>query len=447
MHNYAKYNSRDMILLEDSNARSCCKANLEGFYLGTVSAVVILFAFSTILIPICVTLIVFSIFRGAHDTVTKNLVKPESHPHLVGMAMTGFTFSIIFFAHDVYASHQIVYHSEYYRSFVSEYTPQFAFIHATTAIGFFFLLTQLLICFYYIYCALMQYLGWCRKFTFPRKLGSVVSAIVGKKNSVYIRRLSDNDIIAFTILYMLIPPTFLATAHIGLVIHAWLIDPNRATIILLLYYIGVAYFYIAFKKVYDIHRTISFSTRRQTSGKAKEEAKEAMPLLPPSGQKDEGGAEDRSGRSEGEDETKSSYRLCIKCFINLGVDKDTLNIQALVIVLPYGVLIASFAAATLMIMIAIPTATESLYSYFNNIFQLMVVLVTAQVSISVLFAVQFSLENFLDIFRNRLAMKKETKLNSAMVRVARDEEASTTEVAGVLAADIADAFISKSKED
>ena len=440
MHIYAKYSSRDNIVREISKSRSLCKNNLESFYLATLSEVIVMFTFTTILLPICVTLIVFSIFRGAHDTVTKNLVKPERHPHLVGMAMTGLTFSITIFVHDVIASYRIVYDFDQFRSYVSGYTPHFAFIHATTAIGFFFVLTQLLIWIYYIYCALMQYLGWRRKFTFPRKLGSVVSAIVGKKNSVYIRRLSDNDIIAFTILYMLIPPTFLATAHIGFIVHAWLVDPNRATITLLLFYASTGYLYIAFKKVYEIHGNVSFSTRRQTLGEAEEGGKEVIPQLPPAGQK-------TGDKSDGDMEKKSSYKLCIECYINFGVETNHLNVQALVIDLLYSVLIVSFAAIALAIFVAIPTATESIFAYFTNIFQLMVILVTAQISINVLFAVQFSFENFLDIFRNRLATKEETKLNSAMVCVARNEEASTTEVAGVLAADIADTFMNESKEE
>lgn len=416
------------------------------------------YTFSSVILPIFCTLFVLSEFRGAHASTTKNLVKPENHAKVVAAAMTGLIFTLYVYIHDAAASYHVINSVEFYRSVISTYTPHFAFAHVTLAFDSFFLISLILIWIYIIYYAIMQFLGFHKKFKFPPKLIYVISHIVGKENVKYLQKLSDNDIIAFTILYMVIPPIFMTFSHIGFIVAAWLVEPHKCTITLLVTYLFIAYCYTAFKKVYNVNVYVTFSTRPKIVESKAISEHQMVPLVhtPSSSEITESTESPNEAKTKDDcngetakiekKATKFSSKICGKFYFNYGEESEYLNVQVLALSLIYGFFIVLLFGLALTIFVVIPSATESIFTYILNIFHILVVLVTVQLSFKIFFAVNFSLDQFMNVFRKRLSMKKETEANKNVISIAKSE-AETPVVAGTLAADIADAVINKFKDD
>lgn len=455
---YAQYNNRDSITREETKARSICSRAIEtGFYLRQINRVLVLYALICLVIPVFGTLAVFAIFRNAESNSIKNLVKPDRHAQVVGAVLTGHIYVIYIYVHDIAASYHIINNIESYNRDVSFYTPHFAFVHLTLAFHTVLFVSLIPIWLYIFYCSIMQFCGRPRKLRYPPFMISIFAMIVGKKNTQFIRKLSDNDLIAFSIPYMLVPPIFMTLSHLGYIIASWLVGPHKATVSLFVSYLYTAFFYIAFKNVANVQSHVTYTTRPMILPKQVEENQmislshtptedddSAKSATPPPTQE-----EKKQNPSEEKEEIKPkgfSFKVCGKFYINYGDVSEYLNIQMLVFDLICSIFFSIVATLALSIFVIIPGATESIFTYVVNIFHIIIILVTAQVSIKIFAAVNFSIDNFMDVFRERLSSKKITDANERVLSIAKSE-AETTEVVGTVAADITNAVINKFKDD
>ena len=447
---YTKFNNRENVIREETKARSICALNLGGsFYRKFINKVVLTTVLSTIILPVFGILLLLVSFKNTHDT-TKSLVKPEGHATLAGMVMTGLVIVFVIFFHDILASYNVNNSLKNYRHQIgSTSTPNFLLIHVTLALDILFILSIMACLLYIIYSSIKQFLGTEKQILLPSRVMYFITLLIGKKNVINFRQLSENDIIAFVILYLFIPPLFMITSHIGYIATAWLIEPNKGAVIFFVIYLFTFYFYFAFKKCYELHSKFRISVHppksnkeaKSSSAKSEKDIIFAPMVIPPSGD-EQAKVQDTQASIPDATATKS-YKICGKVhIIHYNEVSNYINIQIFCLLPIYGIFITLFAAMMVSIVVLIPNASVSILTYIVNVFHVIVVLVTAQVSLKIFFAVSFDFNNFFNVFRNALSAKKETKANEDVIKVVRSD-ADTAEVAGVLAAEIADVMINK----
>ena len=151
---------------------------------------------------------------------------------------------------------------------------------------------------------------------------------------------------------------------------------------------------------------------------------------------------EQDGPNQGEHETEETITgLNSCCCVSFSrANEEHINTQAFCFLLFYGVFLIGIAVIIILIFVLVPLASEELVQYLFEIFQLMVVLVSAQIAYQLLFSESFTLESVLQKFKEVYAKKGH---NANLVSIANRKHEDLADIAGEFGAELTDVIINE----
>lgn len=158
-------------------------------------------------------------------------------------------------------------------------------------------------------------------------------------------------------------------------------------------------------------------------------------------------------------ERRRSYRLSITSTdAKVGSDdsadspptpdrKDYVNTQVFCLMFVYGIFIVGICAMIILMFVLLPLASEAIVVYLFNALQLVILLISTQFAYKVfLDSDGFSINKFWKSFRDYFTTNKNEVIelrNKKVLTVLKDDEATNSQTAGVVAAGLTDAIMKK----
>lgn len=124
--------------------------------------------------------------------------------------------------------------------------------------------------------------------------------------------------------------------------------------------------------------------------------------------------------------------------------KDYVNTQVFCLMFVYGIFIVGICAMIILMFVLLPLASEAIVVYLFNALQLVILLISTQFAYKVfLDSDGFSINKFWKSFRDYFATNKVEVRSKKVLTVLKDDEATNSQTAGVVAAGLTDAIMKK----
>ena len=287
-----------------------------------------------------------------------------------------------------------------------------------------FVFLLLILCLLYIfYYNIKLFFGIQRQFKGHSYVLKFIVLFIGKKNSKNFRQLSENDIIAAIFPFMFFLPIISFSSHFIYFTLAWLTEPEKASVILLSYYILIIIFFYSFKEMYK-----SFSSVKLTY-KKKAIATEVVST--------------ELKEIDDENELQSKIESNLENPDNVYLSHGYINTQAFCITLMCSTLVVGFIIMMIIMFIYIPFHSASLIDYVVNVFQIVILILSSQFALQVIFKTSFDINNFIEIFIN--AIRKKEKLKNDNVKAVVQKKEELYKVAGVITAEVTSTILDLAK--
>ena len=404
----------------ETTARGVCTDNLQSVYFNHGHKIVYVLLCTTIIIPFTIIFVLFLAFRGLHEGAAAAITK--SKPGFVSLVIVGVYVSTVIFIFDVLVCHVVTTSSHEYGDYVDSDTINLQLSYVTLFIDSSVLLSQILCLLYIFYYNIKLFFGIQKQSKAHSYVLKVIVFFIGKKNSKNFKQISGDDIIAAIFPFMLFLPIISFSSHCIYFVLAWLTEPEKASVIFLAYYIVIVIFFYSFESIYNY-----FSSVKLTHKKKDAATEGVLNELKEIDDKDE------SPEIAIELQNKSDLETP-KCGDNADLSRHYINTQAFCITLMCSILIVGFVVMIVLMFIFVPFQSVSLIDYVINVFQIVILILSSQFALRVIFKTGFDFDNFVEIFIS--AIRKKDKLKNDNVKAVVQNEEELYKVAGVITAEV-----------
>ena len=399
-----------------TTARAACTSTLQGSYFSNNSNVIYILLCTTIFIPFVIILVLFLAFRGLHEVAAAAITK--SKPGFVSLVIVGIYLSTVVFIFDILVCHAVTTSSHEYADYINSDSINLQINYVTLFIDSSVLLSLILCLLYIFYYNIKLFFRIQKQSKAHSYVLKFVALLIGKKNSKNFKQISDNGIIAAIFPFMLFLPIISFSSHCIYFVGAWLTEPEKASVIFLAYYMLIVVLFYSFKSLYK-----SFSSFKPTH-KKKDVATEGVSM----DDKHESHEIDMQNLENPNNEDLSRYYI---------------NTQAFCLTLIFSSLIVGFMIIVVIMFIFVPFQSVSLIDYVVNVFQIVILVLSSQFALQVIFKTGFDFDSFIEIFIS--AIRKKEKLKNDNVKAVVQKEEELYKVAGVITAEVTSTILDLAK--
>lgn len=434
---YAKYTTPESVNRENTFARSICAEDLENVYYSNGDpALIFVILCATIIMPLIVLLLITTSIRNLDECVINSFTSSSNHKTVVSLVAIGVWVTIGVLTCDVMACNIVVSGNHEYSYEITGKPINLYVVFGTLASDLIFIIPMmfciLYICIFYNGQRIFRELHCNMTCTSDSCISTVIAFILGKNTYKKIRKLTKNGTISLMFPLMLVTPVLCVSSHLGYIMLAWLTEPSKCTTTLITVYIFLLFLFFTFKRGYRTYSKIAFACNclntRQPDGKRNTEIaigddEQTQPHI-----------------SYPEEVTTNIISKGCCCISYSRADTEHINTQTFCLLLFYGVFIIGIAVIIILIFVLLPLASEELVIYLFQVFQLLVVLVSAQFAYQLFFSESFTLESIMLKFKEVYANKGR---NKKLVSIARRKHEEAADIAGEFAAEFTDIVINK----
>ena len=389
--------------------------------------------------------------RKVEDSVVNSFTHYTNHATIVASVLTGGVVSLAILVVNVLACALVLGRDFEFTGHVDETSINLYIVFSTLAINILFSLPLLLCVFYIMIC--FNGRNIFKRLCCKRALACSVSPClshcvklsVGSYTFEKIESLSKSSIISVMFPLMMLTPVLCLSSHVGYILLAWLTEPEKCTVVFLLYYVGLLFFFFTFRKCYKVHSKIKFSLkglskqRKKVGNGGKERDTSGIELAIVGSERNDA----KSSVDFGEIEPEIKSKRCCVFEFHSNPDKEHINTQAFCLLVFYGFIIAGFAAMVALFIRFLPFESAELVTYMFQLLQLIVVLVSAQIGYQLLFGNGFSLES---VFKKFKEVYAERGGQEKLVAIAEKKHEELSNVVGEFAAELTDVVIHAPKQ-
>ena len=409
----------------ETSARALCTSKLQGKYFNNNSNIFYILLCTTIIIPFVIISVLFFAFRGLSEGAASAITK--SKPSLVSLVIVGFYLSLAIFIIDILVCVAVTTSSHEYADYVDSGSINLQINYMTLFIDALIFLSQI-VC---IAIVCLQCFGIQKHPKAYSCLLNFIVHLIGEKNSKNFKQLSDNDIVAAIFPFMLFLSIISFSSHCIYIVLAWLTEPEKASFIFLAFYILIITLFYSFKFLYNNIIVYCVCTCNKLSCKKKDNTPESKPIELKDINESNDGNESNDENNDGNNES------------NVKNNEDLfINTQAFCLTLIFSILIVGFVIMIAAMFIIVPFQSASLIDYVVNVFQIIVLILSSQFALKVIFDVGFDLRSFIEVFKEALG-KKERLKNGTVKAVVQEKE--LYKVAGVITAELTSTILDLSK--
>ena len=287
-------------------------------------------------------------------------------------------------------------------------------------------LSQILCLLYIFYHSVKLFFGMQKLSKAHSYLLKLTVLLIGKKNSKNFKKISDNDIIAAIFPFMLFLPIISFSSHCIYIVLAWLTEPEKASFIFLAFYILIILLFYSFKSLYTSFSSVKLTYKKKNI--TTEAVLDELRSTEDNGSQQEYHRNDFN-ESNIENNEDSSHRY--------------INTQAFCLTLIFSILVVGFVLVIVAMFIIVPFQSASLIDYVVNVFQIIVLILSSQFALKVIFDTSFDLYNFIEVFKKALGKKE--KLKNDNVKAVVQDEKELYKVAGVITAELTSTILDLAK--
>ena len=450
---YAMYQRRDQVTREHTFARATCAEELEDIYYSGHPSFVFIIVCSTLLLPLFAAFLLCAAIRRVDDSVLNSLTDSSSHGTVVAVVLTGGIISIGILVCNILSCVVVVSGNHEYAPEIHGQRPINLYIcFGTLALNILFMLPSVIYIFYISVCyngrRVFQRICCKMVCVLHPRMRKLVILMIGKNTFLKLEKLSKDGVISLMFPLMIATPVLCASSHLGYIMLAWLTEPSKCTTAFLLNYMIFLYLYFAFKRFYGMHSKIKLSIDYLSSN---DESDSDQPDSSQgnSANKNEGNSIELGALSAGEngdtpstvpEENREKIYNVHKGHLSFGVGiRNHINTQTFCFLLLVSFAITGIAAMFVLIFLLLPFSSQELITYLFQLLQLVVVLVSTQISYQLLGGGSFSLQSIIEKFKEVYA-KKGT--NDKLVAIAEKKHEELSGVVGEFAAELTDVVIS-----
>ena len=233
-------------------------------------------------------------------------------------------------------------------------------------------------------------------------------------------------IIAAIFPFMLFLPIISFSSHCIYIVLAWLTEPEKASFIFLAFYILIILLFYSFKSLYTSFSSVKLTYKKKNI--TTEAVLDELRSTEDNGSQQEYHRNDFN-ESNIENNEDSSHRY--------------INTQAFCLTLIFSILVVGFVLVIVAMFIIVPFQSASLIDYFVNVFQIIVLILSSQFALKVIFDTSFDLYNFIEVFKKALGKKE--KLKNDNVKAVVQDEKELYKVAGVITAELTSTILDLAK--
>ena len=397
--------------------------------------------------PFFTLLLIVKSIREVDDSIINSYTSPTNHATIVALVLTGIWITIGIFVCDVLACY-VVLNGHEYSSDIKRISINLYIVFGTLVSDIIFILPMLLIvlyiCIFYNGREIFKILHCNTTCSGNSCLSTVIAFIVGKKMFSKIIKLSENGIVSLMFPFMLVTPLLCFSSHLGYVMLAWLTEPSKCTITLILYYTFFVLLFFIFRRLYKIYSKIIFHLVKKTDDTSsnKNVKRGATEHELRSDYKEQVSLQvEHTSEVVNDEQTSRTYvsKAC-GCISYSRASSHYINTQAFCLLLFYGVIIVSIATIFILIFVLLPITSDELAIYFVHALRLMILLITSQFAYQLFFSTTFTLRNVLQKFKEVYAKKGH---NENLVFIASKQREDLADIAGEFAAEFTDVIINK----
>ena len=410
----------------ETTARAVCTSNIQSIYYEQNFQVFYVLVCTTTIIPIVIILVLYLVFRGLPEGTATGISK--SRPSFVSLVIIGVYVSTVIFIFDTLVCHAVVTSGHEYADYVDSGSFNLQINYVTLFIDTFIFLLLMLCLLYIFYYNIKLFFGIQKQFKGHSYVLKFIVLFIGKKNSKNFRQLSENDIIAAIFPIMLFLPIISFSSHFIYILLAWLTEPEKASVILLTYYILIIISFYSFKAMYE-----SFSSVKLTYKKKAIATEVVTTELKEIEDENESPERQLQSKIESNPENPDDEYL----------SHDYINTQAFCITLMCSTLVVFFTIMVALMFIFVPFHSVSLIDYVVNVFQIVILILSSQLALQVIFKTSFDINNFIEIFINAIRSKEKLKNDNVKAVVRKKEE--LYKVAGVITAEVTSTILDLAK--
>lgn len=437
---YAQYTDTSNLVKEDNLAIAVCSSDLQSFSHSIGISYVTLCI--TVFIPLGLIVILLITFRNLHKSIVNFIIEPSQQAGLVAYIVIGVYVSFGIFIFDILACEVVSTSNHELADDIDKTSITLQITYVTLFFDSLPFLAQIVCISCIFYHSIKVFFGIQNRQSKPTiYILKVISLVIGNKNMINFKDISDSNIIAVIFPFMLIPPIISLSSHVGYIFLAWLADPAKASAILLLAYAMLLSLFYPFKYIYSSYSSMSISVMDPKAG-AQEIGNSNRLEFQDASQSDENQHTGGPGRDEG-DEQLHTTKLCRMCYVSPRKSKQ-INTQAFCLVLFHSVFIIGLMLMLLVMLMRIPFAAEEFTSYVINILQLLFLIISTQIALRVFSDETFDPVKFIATLKEALVKNKETNPN--IKSVTQVDKYESVKVAGVIAAELTSAILHKVQE-
>ena len=413
------------------------------------SSVAYILLCTSVFIPLVISVVLFLIFRGFHEGAVKAITK--SKPSFVSLIIVGLYLSALVFVFDVFACAAVTATEHEYAEYVDSNSINFQIIYVTFIFDATVLLSQILCMIYIFYHTVKILCGIQNKRSKAHPhIKRLVGFIIGKKNLKNFKHISDNDIIAAIFPFLLFLPIISFSMHCIYILLAWLTEPEKASFVLLVWYTIVIFLFYSFKSLYKLFSSLNTSHTENKIPMAVDDASDNQKPLQLQAvttnkicQDEEQSYTAKNTALQRDPENGKPIRDANPPPGNQELSHNHVDTKAF-----WLTLLSSFAVVGFLVMVVemfhiVPFHTQSLIDYVVSAFQVVILILSSQFALNVLFETKFDLSKFMRIFIETLGKKDDTMKNENVKAVVQKEQEQLVKVVGVITAEVTSALLRK----